>query len=79
MNLTIQVRLDAQTLATLRRLERQLGWSSSRVVREGLRLMDARYGKLAPQRIIGIECFGSGVPDLGSNKKHMEGFGTKLR
>lgn len=57
-----------------------MGWSAasvgpSRVVREGLRLLAACYGKPYTKTVIGIGRLTSGVPDLGSNKKHLRGFG----
>jgi len=75
MRSTIQARLDSRSQASLKRLTRRLGWNSSRVVREGLRLLDACYGQATGGRVIGIGRIRSGIPDLGSNKKHLEGFG----
>lgn len=54
---------------------RQLGWSPSKVVREGVRLLDACYGKVPRKKIVGIGRFASGMPDLGSNKRRLKGFG----
>ena len=54
---------------------RRLGWSSSQVVREGLKLMVASYGRVPKKKIIGVGKFDSGIKDLGSNKRHLEGFG----
>jgi len=34
-------------------------------------------GLNCPGKLIGIGMFDSGIPDLGSNKKHLEGFGQK--
>lgn len=75
MKAKIQARLDAGSQAALQRLIRRLGWNSSRVVREGLRMLDACYGTPARSRVIGIGRICSGLPDLGSNPKHLEGFG----
>jgi len=75
MKTSVQARLDGHSQATLRRLVRHLGWSPSRVVREGLQLLDVYYGKPAGKRIVGIGRFDSGLTDLGSNKKHLEGLG----
>ena len=77
MKTTVQARLDEESEAALRQLTRQLGWSPSRVVREGLRLM-AQHHKVASrrkQKFLGIGQFDSGISDLGSNKKHLEGYG----
>jgi Arc/MetJ-type ribon-helix-helix transcriptional regulator len=77
MKTSVQARLDPESQAALDRLVRRLGWSTSEVVREGIRLVDKRqHSEVAPRRMIGIGMFDSGIPDLGSNKKHLEGFGS---
>jgi hypothetical protein len=75
MKTTVQARLDHQSQARLKRLVQRLGWSPSRLVREGLQLLDVYYGKRAGKRFLGIGRVDSGIADLGSNKKHLEGFG----
>jgi len=70
---TVQARLDDQTEKTLARLVRQLGMSSSTIVREGIRLFAASHPK--KRKIVGLGQFPSGIGDLASNKKHLEGFG----
>jgi hypothetical protein len=75
MKSNVQARLDRPSRAALERLMRRLGWSPSRVVREGVRLLDACYGGAAPKRFVGAGRFASGLSDLGSNKKHLKGFG----
>jgi hypothetical protein len=70
----VHARLDVETERMLRQIERRLGWSDSKIVREGIRVLKS----LLPQgrrRIIGQGEFYSGVPDLGSNKDHLKGFG----
>jgi hypothetical protein len=59
----------------LENLSQSLGWSPSKVVREGLRLLAASHPAAGPRRIAGMGKFFSDKPDLGSNKKHLEGFG----
>ena len=54
---------------------RELGWTPSRVVREGLRVLEASHLRRKRPGIIGLGKFKSGVPDLGSNKKHLRNFG----
>jgi len=71
----VQARLDSEAERALSRLVRRLGWSPSRVVRESLRLMYRCHGAAPRRRVIGIGEFDSGLSDLGSNKRHMEGFG----
>jgi hypothetical protein len=75
MMTTVQARLDHQSHARLKRLVQRFGWTPSRVVREGLQLLDVYYGKPAGKRFVGIGRVDSGITDLGSNKKHLEGFG----
>lgn len=76
MKATVQARLDSESQAALDHLVRRLGWSPSRVVREGLRLMVRHYGSPPPKKkIIGMGEFDAGPPDLATNKKYMEGFG----
>ncbi len=79
MKMNVQARLDRQSQLALERLVRRLGWSPSRVVREGLRLLVACYGGPSRRRVVGVGRFASGLPALGSNKKHLEGFGRRSR
>lgn len=71
----VQARLDEDSRKSLERLASRLGWSPSRVLREGIRLLESYYGQSAAQRIVGIGKFSSGVRDLGSDKQHLKGFG----
>jgi hypothetical protein len=75
MKMNVQARLDRQSQLALESLVRRLGWSPSRVVREGLHLLAACYRTPSRARIVGLGRFASGVPDLGSNKRRLEGFG----
>jgi hypothetical protein len=75
MKTIVQARLDKDSQAALERLADRLGWSHSQVVREGLRLMTACYGATPGKKIVGMGRFASGRSDLGSNKKHLAGFG----
>lgn len=54
---------------------RELGWSPSKIVREGLRILEASYLHRKKRGVIGLGKFSSGIPDLGSNKKHLRNFG----
>ncbi len=72
---TIQARLDEPSQKALEKVVKQTGWSPSKVVREGLRLLAACYPSKGPRKIIGLGKFASGIPDLASNKEHMKGFG----
>jgi hypothetical protein len=75
MRFTIQARLDDRSRKRLADLVRELGWTPSRVVREGLRILEASHLRRKKRGVIGLGKFKSGVPDLGSNKKHLRNFG----
>ena len=75
MKSNVQARLDRESQVALERLVRRLGWSPSRVVREGVQLLAACYGTPSKAKVVGLGRFASGVSDLGSNKKHLKGFG----
>jgi hypothetical protein len=72
---TVQARLDKESQRKLGQLVNRLGLSPSEVVREGLRLLSACRLPNGRRRIIGQGQFDSGIKDLGSNKKHLKGFG----
>jgi hypothetical protein len=75
MSRVIHARLDAGTERMLRQLERQFGWNDSQVVREGIKALTSVMVNGRRRRIIGLGRFRSGIPDLGSNKAHLRGFG----
>ena len=75
MSRIIHARLDAETEQLLLELERRLGWTDSQVVREGIKALGGLLARGRSRRIIGLGKFRSGVPDLGSNKDHLQGFG----
>ena len=75
MRPTVQARLDATSRRDLAQLVQSLGWSPSRVVREALRRLASAHSLPGRPRVAGLGKFSSGVPDLGSNKKHLKGFG----
>ncbi|HUJ22047.1 MAG TPA: hypothetical protein VLX58_11025 [Bryobacteraceae bacterium] len=72
MKATIPVRLDPADQETLAKVAHRLGWSPSKILSEGLRILDATTSR---RRIIGLGKFASGVRDLGSNKKRLKRFG----
>jgi hypothetical protein len=72
---TVQARLDRQSRRRLSVLVSELGWSPSRVVREGLRILEASYRRRKKIGVIGLGKFRSGLSDLGSNKKRLRRFG----
>jgi hypothetical protein len=71
----VQARLDEESQRKLAQLVNRLGLSPSEVVREGLRVLAACQLGNGRRRIIGQGQFDSGIKDLGSNKKHLKGFG----
>jgi hypothetical protein len=71
---TIQARLDPETRRALDRILRRTGWTVSRAVREGVLRLD-QEGNGGSRRIVGLGAFASEVPDLGSNRRHLRGFG----
>lgn len=75
MGVTVQARLDSDSKKRLARLVRELGWSPSQVVREGLRVLQASRPRKKKLRVTGLGKFRSRVSDLGSNKKHLRDFG----
>ena len=52
-----------------------LAWAPSKIVREVLRLLATFHASAGRRRITGLGRFLSGLPDLGSNKKHLRDFG----
>ena len=76
MGTTVQARLDKVTLAEMNAFLSRKGWSTSKTVREAIRLLVRHDGEVAhPIRIHGLGEFDFGVSDLSTNKKYMEGFG----
>src|ERR1700687_5285667 len=79
MRFAIQARLDGRSRKRLAVLVRELGWTPSRVVREGLRVLEASYLRRKKPGIIGLGKFKSGVPELGTSNKHLRSFGRRSR
>ena len=75
MGTTVQARLDKETQAILDRLRRS-GRTTSDIIREAIRLVDRERSRGAAGKMIGIGMIRSGVPDMGSNKKYLEGLGS---
>jgi hypothetical protein len=75
MKTIVQARLDDDAQKALDQLVRRLRWSPSKVVREGIRLLAASHPGSGRPKIAGLGKFSSGRADLGSNKKHLQGFG----
>jgi hypothetical protein len=71
----VHARLDAESEKLLEQLARRLGWSESRIIREGIGQLAAGSLVSGAKRIIGLGKFSSGASDLGSNKARLRGFG----
>jgi hypothetical protein len=75
MGRIVHARLDEKTDKQLKVLRRTTGLSESELLRRGLLALAATSVRAAHVRIVGTGKFASGVRDLGSNKRHLEGFG----
>jgi hypothetical protein len=75
MGRLVQARLDQRTARLLLRLRRITGATDSEIVRRGIAALSATIPGSPARRIRGLGQFASGRPDLGSNKKHLDGFG----
>ena len=75
MGFKAQVRLDDEIQADLEGLAKHLGVSQSEVMREGIRLMKEKHKPQPRKKLIGVGMFSSGLTDLSTNPKYMEGFG----
>lgn len=73
----VQARLDQETQAALERLVQHHGWSTSKVIREGIRLVEKQHTPAARRELIGIGNYDSGLPNLATNRKFIEDFGQK--
>jgi hypothetical protein len=71
----ISARIDAKTYETLQQLKQQSGWNFSKVIRFAIQSFAINKNQRTKRKIIGMGRFASRAPDLGSNKKHMKGFG----
>jgi predicted transcriptional regulator len=70
---TLQFKLDADTGRILAKLVDHLGLSPSMVIRDSIRALAACQPKT--RKIAGLGKFSSGISNLASNKKHLQGFG----
>lgn len=75
MSQTIQARLDADTADLRDELRRRLGMSDSDIVREGIRALAPLIPPTKPKKFVGQGKYDTGISDLGSNKKYLEGLG----
>lgn len=75
----VQARLDDATAKILARLRRRTGLSDSALVRAGLERLGEELPTTTPRRVRGLGAFASGQPDLGSDKRHLAGFGKEKK
>jgi len=75
MSRVIHARLDEDSETVRRELARRLGWNDSQIVREGIKSLAGRVLPSRKRTIVGMGKFRSGIADLGSSKRHLEGFG----
>ena len=75
MSRIVHARLDEGTARILQRLHQRTGWRDSEIIRQGLRALAELKLPAAARPIAGLGKFRSGIDDLGSNKKHLQGFG----
>jgi len=76
MSKMVHARLDPDTDNLLRRLRRSTGLGDSELIRRGLRVLETLQAGQGRPGIIGLGAFSSGIADLGSNKRHLDGFGV---
>jgi hypothetical protein len=76
MGALIHARLDAETKRQLARLRKATGLTDSELVRRGLQAL-AALPLRGSRTIVGLGAFESGIPDLGSNRAHLRGFGRR--
>lgn len=73
---SIHARLDDETESMREQLKKSNGWTDSEIVRRGIKLLAAiTPRKAGKHRFTGVGKYDSGIPDLATNPKHMEGFG----
>jgi hypothetical protein len=71
----VQARLDDDTQKILKRLRQRTGLTESELLRRGIRALASLPPSGGGRSIVGVGRFASGLPDLGSNKAHLDGFG----
>ncbi len=77
MSKIVHARLDTETQQVLARLRRRTGMNDSQLIRRALHVLVGAPAGKRERRVIGLGAFESGLDDLGSNKRHLAGFGSK--
>lgn len=75
MGTSVRATLDVKSSDALERLVARLGWSRSEVIRAAILQFEASCPTASRHRVIGTGRFKSGIPDLATNKKHLEDLG----
>ncbi|HSR53255.1 MAG TPA: hypothetical protein VLV83_20720 [Acidobacteriota bacterium] len=75
MGKILHARIDKKTEKQLREIKLRFGWNDSEAVREGIKALSSLLTPSEGRTIVGIGEFESGIADLGSNKRHLDGFG----
>lgn len=75
MSSSIHARLDDDTKVMRDELKKAEGWTDSEIVRRGIKLLAAVTPTKGKRKFTGAGKYDSGIPDLASNKDHLEGFG----
>lgn len=75
MATTIHARLDDETEALRDQLKKAAGLTDSEIVRRGIQALASVTPAIRRRRFRGAGKYNSGIPDLATNPKHMEGFG----
>ena len=73
----VHARLDPETRRILARLRRRTRLTDSELLRRAIHALAEAELREQRVRIVGAAAFDSGVPDLGSNPAHLEGFGRR--
>lgn len=75
----VHARLDREEQILLKELIKTTGETITALVKKGLRLLYQKEVKPTKNALEAagdaVGCFDSGIGDLSTNKKHMEGFG----
>jgi hypothetical protein len=71
----VQARLDEETDSLRAQLQQQLGWSNSKIVREGIKAISHLVPRKGKRKIAGLGKYDTGISDLSTNREHMKGFG----
>jgi hypothetical protein len=75
MPASIHARLDDETLKVRDQLRSAQGWSDTEIIRRGIRALAPFAVDKRRRKFAGEGEYDSGIPDLSTNPKYLEGFG----